>query len=772
MALYEELPGIGHAYKGGKYLYDKGKSLAGQGAKALMGSADRQDLNRYDYDDQQRQLEIRQQQAQYAALLQAQMQGRGPSLLTPALAQAQRAGLATAASARGTNAALAGRSAGQMTARMGMGAAELRTKEQMAAQQQYAALLAGERQADLQARAMGVQLATAKLAGDTTTANANAERGQKGIGAIASFGGSMFTGSDPANKTDAAPLGSYQQPYGQPAIGPAPYGQPAYAQAGWGQGLSSAGFVLGGQPPPDYVNSGVDMKTNIEPIGGVNPRFSALTSYQAGIGPGAGARGLGFGANADAVTRPDTGTQHVPTQIVLDANQWFLDQKAAAQQRLNQTQAVSPTPVDTELAQGRSGFYTPVPLAEQQLKQQPAQSTSGGFGAGLEKAGAILGGGGLVGSDPVFKANEQQQPVGQLSALAAQAQPYKFRYKPEAAAAEGVSTDDRVGMMASKAPGSLAENPIYAPTVQTGPDGKDRVNAGQATLANIAVTSDIARKQQLESQRLDALEALALQGASGKGARGKAIDAQAVMAPRPEVAPPAGAAPTGQRFKALTEYGQASYGADSGACAPEPGAPPAASVLRGGLGTAMDNIGRRRLQKQVGASDTATDQDVRDTDAVLLEKAKRQNLRKQAESGAPQDANAYYEHLEQYKPTVTPGGTAEQQYRKELAQARGTAMETMLGSTAHLLQQVPAPASGFGAGAKEVRARRSRWIKEFASYARNASSDETAVGETVPRKLRPKDVAALLKQRGATVSEKEVQAAMQEDARGNRTYSL
>lgn len=751
--------------------YDKAggqvwNAMGGFGNKAgatLMGSADRQDLNRYDYDDQQRQLEIRQQQAQYAALLQAQMQGRGPSLLTPALAQAQRAGLATAASARGTNAALAGRSAGQMTARMGMGAAELRTKEQQMAQQQYAALLAGERQADLQARAMGVQLATAKLAGDTTTANANAERGQKGFGSIMSFVGGV--GSDPANKTDVAPLGSYQQPYGQPAIGPAPYGQPAHAQAGWGQGLSSAGFVLGGQPAPGYVNSGVDMKTNIEPIGGVNPRFSALTSYQAGLG-------------ASPATQPDTGSQRLIPQAEAEAHrklqQWQAEQEAAmAQQKLGYNQVVSPTQIDLELAQGRSGFSAGAvpgqPLGQQPAQQQPPAS---GFGAGLEKAGAILGGGGPVGSDPVFKTNEQQQPVGQLSALAAQAQPYKFRYKPEAAAAEGVSTDDRVGMMASKAPGSLAENPIYAPTVQTGPDGKDRVNAGQATLANIAVTSDIARKQQLESQRLDALEALALQGASGKGARGKAVDAQAVLAPRVEAAPPAGAAPTGQRFKALAEYGQASYGADSGAGAPEPGAPPAASVLRGGLGTAMDNIGRRRLQKQVGAPDTATDQDVRDTDAVLLEKAKRQNLRKQAESGAPQDANAYYEHLEQYKPTVTPGGTADQQYRKELAQARGTAMETMLGSTAHLLQQVPAPTSGFGAGAKEVRARRSRWIKEFASYARNASSDETAVGETVPRKLRPKDVAALLKQRGATVSEKEVQAAMQEDARGNRTYAL
>jgi len=525
------------------------KSYGKKVGNMLLGQAAKQQFDRnFDFPDQLRQLEIRDQQSAYAALLRQQAQGKGPSLFAPALAAAQRAGTAVAASGRGANMALAGRTGAQTAARLGMGAAELRAKEQLAAQQQYAALLQAQRQADLQSRQMGVQMGTAQLGSSTQTAQGNAERGQQGVGSIVK----MFTGSDPAVKTDAAPVGSYQQPYGQQ-----PYqaqSQPGLFQGGTFRGaMSNLGDGL--------VGSGVTMKQNIEPIGGVNPRFAD---------PMAGGT-VGLGASQPR----DVGPQQRPaTAAEADAqrrlNAWFAEQQAALAAQKH-SQFVDPTQIDLELAQGRSGASAGQYPGLQPPPQQQAQRQGGVMGF----IGGMFGGG-KPGSDPDMKSGGQ--PVGQLSATAAQVQPYEFRYKPEFAAQEGVTTDKRVGAMASSAPGSLADNPIYAPTVQKDPNGLDRVNGGQAVMANIAVTADVARKQQQDSARLDALESMALRGASGTGARGKRVVAADVMggpaqqaAPQPDQSPPPGAQPTGQRYKALTDLGMtqpASYGADLGQEAP------------------------------------------------------------------------------------------------------------------------------------------------------------------------------------------------------------
>lgn len=127
-----------------------------------------------------------------------------------------------------------------------------------------------------------------------------------------------------------------------------------------------------------------------------------------------------------------------------------------------------------------------------------AQKAQGG---GL--LGGILGGGGGGGgflgiSDPKVKDNVGRMP--DLVDASAQGQPVSFNYKPGAAQAQGVSTDKRVGMLATGGEGALDHNPIYAPTVQKGPDGLAYVNTPQAVLANIAVTSD-------QSKRIKNLEA-------------------------------------------------------------------------------------------------------------------------------------------------------------------------------------------------------------------------------------------------------------------------
>lgn len=724
MALLGESPAGPGTYVTNKIAGYLGTPTEKQILKILGGQADRQQIRDWGGGDQARQLEIRQQQGEFAALLKAQAEGRGPSLFAPALAAAQRAGTAVAASGRGANTALAGRTAAQTTARLGMGATELKMKEQMLAQQQYGALLAAQRAADLQARGLGNQIALGALQSDTAIALNNASGAQNALGSVLK---AVPVLSDPSKKTDVAPVGSYTQPYGQPA-----YGQPAGVPSGY---QMQPGLVLNAPPVP----SGVDMKTNIEPIGGVNPRFSALTA--------AGTTGFGA-AYVDAGPRPRPLTEAEQRLAAWQAEQ------QAAMAASNPNQVTDPTQIDLQLAQARTG-----PIVGQSQQQQPQQpgptwgNVLQNFGAGLTSRPP---------SDPIAKTDEQ--PVGQLSALAAQVQPYKFRYIPQVAAQEGLTTEPRVGAMASKAPGSLASNPVYAPTVQTGPDGMDRVDGGQATMANIAVTADIARKQQLDSRRLDALEAMALQGASGKGARGKRVVAEDV------VAPPAGATPTGQRYKALADLSpspltQASYGRDlAGPSEPSPGMP----RMQVGVQDALDNIGRNRLAKTLLPPRTQAelargDANLDVIDDLIINKRALAQKKSAAESNAPDDVKAYVDELQRQAPYVFPGSSEEAAYQRDLKAARGQLNEGQLGGTAFLLQQNPTAAKTKGfetAGQKELARRRSAWIRRFAGYAQeNAEQEAAALGENAVR-LRPEDVAALLKQRGAPVTADEVRRAL------------
>ena len=711
------------------------KSYGRKVGNMLLGQAAKQQFDRnFDFPDHLRQLEIRDQQSAYAALLRQQAQGKGPSLFAPALAAAQRAGTAVAASGRGANMALAGRTGAQTAARLGMGAAELRAKEQLAAQQQYAALLQAQRQADLQSRQMGVQMGTAQLGSSTQTAQGNAERGQQGVGSIVK----MFVGSDPAVKTDAAPVGSYQQPYGQQ-----PYqaqSQPGLFQGGTFRGaMSNLGDGL--------VGSGVTMKQNIEPIGGVNPRFAD---------PMAGGT-VGLGASQPR----DVGPQQRPaTAAEADAqrrlNAWFAEQQAAPAAQKH-SQFVDPTQINLELDQGRSGASAGQYPELQPPPQQQAQRQGGVMGF----IGGMFGGG-KPGSDPDMKSGGQ--PVGQLSATAAQVQPYEFRYKPEFAAQEGVTTDKRVGAMASSAPGSLADNPIYAPTVQKDPNGLDRVNGGQAVMANIAVTADVARKQQQDSARLDALESMALRGASGKGARGKRVNANDVLRP------PAGSAPTGQRYQALADLTPsplqgASFGADVGSATLRYNDSPTPR-LQAGVQPALDNVGRGRLATQLKAPERAavgqSDINLDSLDASLIDRRELARLKNAAAGGEPGDVFKYQEHSVHNAPNVTPGSREETDYTQELRATKGQYQEGQMGGIAQMLREKPVPAvKGFAsAGARELARRREKWIQNFALFAQDDSEGAAAaMGEPAVR-LRPKDVVELLKQRGAPVSEAEVLRAL------------
>ncbi len=372
-------------------------------------------------------LQSRDMQGEYGNLLRAQMRGRGPSVARMQLAQGRdaaiRGALASAASARGTNAALAGRSAAQSAGRVGQQSARdaslLRAQEQLSAQQQFGNLAQAMRGQDIQSRGLTSAEEQARLNAQVAYMNAQtkisegeAERRQQTYGGLIKMGGSLLGLSDVRMKDNVQPVG-----YGRnelQALGPQQMGTP---WAGTNQAAQMTGMDL--DPSKQYLNRGSSL--------------TAMNTAEEQAGkPGGGGMDL-------------------------------------------------------------SGL--------------PGMNFGGG------------GGGGLPFSDPVTKSN--MHPAGSgLVRAAAQAQPVQFQYKPEAAAMQDVSTQPRVGMPANGGPGSLEQNPVYGPAVEYGPDGLARVNAGQATMANIAVTSDLAKGQQSQEQRLANLENVMMKGKSPKSKAG------------------------------------------------------------------------------------------------------------------------------------------------------------------------------------------------------------------------------------------------------------
>lgn len=400
-------------------------------------------------------LQSRDQQLAFGNLLQAQMAGRGPSLAQTQLSQSRddmiRSQLALAASGRGSNVALANRTAAQGGARIGMQAARdsamIRAQEQLAAQQQYAALLQAQRQQDILARQLStqeqlgqLQAKTAFEKGQMDVGEGEATRRQAAYGGVTNTVGSIFKmGSDPAMKMDAHPIGG------------------------------------------DWALSPPDAKTNIQPVGQIN-------------------RMDPYGPNMD-IYRTDPYAGYGYSRQDISA---LTARPAQPAQQLN--------PYNLSLAPGQQ------PGQPANTGQSPqAQPQEDNFFQ-LGTVGGAPQQGGNPFSDPHTKTNayalsppqaKQNVSAGEnLGRVAAQVQPYSFAYKPEFAAQEGVDTGQRVGAMATDAPGALDKNPVYGPSVVRGPDGLARVNVGQATMANIAVTSDLAREQEAMKSKFAELESL------------------------------------------------------------------------------------------------------------------------------------------------------------------------------------------------------------------------------------------------------------------------
>ena len=419
-------------------------------------------INRAVYDPTRPDVE-RAQATALGSRLQQQMNGQGPSLAQTQLGQARdemmRSQLAMGASGRGANMALANRAAAQGAAKIGMQAgrdsALLRAQEQLAAQQQYAGLINAQRQMSMQEQLGQLQASTAYENKMGDVGSAEAANRQKAYGGVMTAVGGLISAVE--SKTDVLPVGTVLSP---------PEAKTQITPIGSQIGSSVGNFGMNSGQPLQAWSAGYNVNQATSPGSAYAPAFAA---------GGAGQVAGGYDPKTIAAL---SGQQNL-----------YADQQA----RQAQQGGYDPYAIDRQMMAAR----------EQRSPASPTEVAP----AGAEKSSglaAMFSGLGTV-SDPRLK--EGSAPIGEsLGRAAAQVQPYQFRYKPFAAAEMGVSTEPRVGAMANGGPGSLEENPIYAPAVKRGPDGLARVDAGQATMANIAVTSDLARQQEGQAARLAALE--------------------------------------------------------------------------------------------------------------------------------------------------------------------------------------------------------------------------------------------------------------------------
>lgn len=189
--------------------------------RAGRGDFTGEDRRRIDA-DRVLQLQSRREGGDFTSYLRDAAQGRtGPSVAQQQLAQstgqAEQAVSARAASARGPNRALAMRDAlgaqSQLRGEANAQAATLRAQEQMSREQMVAEQLRQQRMLDLQAQGLSQDEAIAKLQAEMQAqqinaqiAQGNAERAERGAGAIFSAIGSMASMSDIRNKRDITPL--------------------------------------------------------------------------------------------------------------------------------------------------------------------------------------------------------------------------------------------------------------------------------------------------------------------------------------------------------------------------------------------------------------------------------------------------------------------------------------------------------------------------------------------------------------------------------------
>lgn len=471
-----------------------------------------------------RELAARGEQTKLNAAITDRAMGRGgPSVAElqqrAGVQQASSAAMGLAASARGSNRALAQRGAQSAQANIAADAASkgamLRAQEQIAAQGLASQNWQAQRMADLQARGLSSQQAAAELQAEvarmqarTTAESQEAERGQKAAGGILTAVGGLI--SDMRAKENVSPIGStygeqlaqsvsampvqagppqgmgYRDPYaldasmmpGQPQTnpyGPNPYQQP--------------------QPQQQQGGGGMDLGAALQGAGGIlSDRRAKERAFREGAAVGyAGAASSLFSPLAvpAAASMAEQLAKAVPGQPM---------RKARISSR-----SPEPAPAPAPVAAIPPPGYAPAAMipppgysipSDRRVKDENERLKDDLDAMGRALTAQISGQPPTARFDDVADSTRRSlAPVN----------PYEFSYKPEAAARYGEDTAPRTGVMAQE----LLKSPAYAPVVERGPDGMLTLDPNKLNAANTAMIAGqdkrLARDEALLAQALEAI---------------------------------------------------------------------------------------------------------------------------------------------------------------------------------------------------------------------------------------------------------------------------
>ena len=530
-------------YQGGKFLGKKlfGINEEGAGNKPKINTAKA---------DQERflGLESRGMQGEYAALLRAQMAGKGPSIAQAQFASnrdaAIRAGTAAAASARGANTALAGRSAAQQAGRGAMtgarDAATLRAQEQLAAQQQYGALAQAQRQQDLLARGYSIDEARAQLQADSSYANnltqiseGNAARGQNPAGiAVGALGGllsdirakenvqaiggfDLGASSNPMTQSQQQQMQAQQQQMmaaQQQSLSAQPQAQQQAAPGGGGGFLDS---IMGGGGG-GFLSDARVKEENAALKAALAAQTQPGSTPSGGIGAGAGGVAAG-----QTFSQPAANSPEALDKQMMGANNMGMAPSYAGLNAMSPQQSAAPgQPAQSsnflssfgQWGAGNMGLQPGMFPSDARLKEENAALRS----VLASRGGAVAG---QLAQSPVVAASAQQPA-------------FSFNYTPEAQRAYGLSPEPQVGTVTQ----AMEQNPLYRSAVKKDQNGMGRVDTDQVAMTGVAVDSELSRQQLRQAQELDALKNAVLTslqgGGGGSGGGGGGKDGKSKTPPR------------------------------------------------------------------------------------------------------------------------------------------------------------------------------------------------------------------------------------------------
>lgn len=674
------------------------------------------------------------------------MYGKGPSVAQQQMYQgrnqAMKAALATAASSRGANTALAGRSgaqaAGQVAMQTNQQAAQLRAQEQQAYAQQYAANQQAQRMQDLQARGLSIEEAKAQLdyeaklqATKANIAIAEQKGAQSGVAGIFGLASGALAMSDETAKTNLESIGGSPlrpEPGRVTVIQPKPYSMSSL------QGQQEP-VLQPGEGSIDDIARWSNQIDNTQPA--QQPAAAPLQAnpYEKPTGPGTGkALGLALAGYSGGLSG--------------NMDQ-FEAQKAQYEREAAEAQAAD----DYD-----KGISNPPPEGGGLLS-----SMLGGYASGLGARSDERAKNFSSLTKAISATKQQRFPLTeQMAAVPASSWNYDPQHAQESNARLGLPPNSQHGSQTQVSPTAqqLERVPVTKGAVFEDRTGLKNVDTGQLALTNTAAIGEMSRRlKELEAQKDAEFDQI-------NKSRGKGSALQSALTKKS-----AGTAPSSLQEAAITNR-------DYEKLPPQEEYVP---FMQKGVARGLSN--EREIREKYATPAQKQALQTGDVDITVLDRAiqKRKTdteLKRGSELIDPQNQAAYHRWLSSTAGGVVapPGSKAALDYERNLRANKSQLNEGQMGGIAFNMSQLPMPKpeqGGFsGATGKALAAKRRDYIRKFADYARDSAEADALASETSAVRLRPTDVAALLSARGIKVSQDEVNKAFGLDTKGRKLTTL